>query len=206
MIQRRVAVGRIIEEIGWDAVPIRELLLHVAIGVRSAVEVLAVTLSIRSGGDEKFVVLVARGFINFCRSVIGQWTCPKVVSISEAQGGQFQLLVRTDSAHPQGTCVKGAHSTTFWHFVSSLASGTVLPHGTACLNQSTDIVPLQVTQGSGGCASCSARLRLRSHLIVLVIGTWSIRSYILIGPSGRTQKSGGEENCKSHRVIGSQFQ
>ena len=58
LVQRRVAVRRVIKEVRRDAVSVRELLLEVAFGVAYAVKVLAVALRVRSRGDEEVIVRV----------------------------------------------------------------------------------------------------------------------------------------------------
>ena len=116
LVQVRVAVRRIIPEVGRHGVAFRKFFFHGACS--DSVEVLAVALRIGTGGDEEVVILVARGGVHFRRSVVGQRTSPVVVAVSpEGDRRELELLVRADAAHPEGTRVQGADPTTFRDFV-----------------------------------------------------------------------------------------
>ena len=180
LVQRRVAVRRVIEEVRRDAVSVRELLLEVAFGVAHAVKVLAVALRVRSRGNEEVIVLVACGCVHFGSAIVGQWTRPEVIALAKTQRGEFELLVGADAAHPEGTGVEGAHATAFRHLVRGLAGRAVLPHRTARLDEGANVVPFQVAEAGRRCTCRSTRIRFSGYLVGLVGCPGPVRSDVFV--------------------------
>ena len=189
LVGLRVSVCRIVAEIRRHGVAVREFLVHRASG--DGVEVLAMTLRIRSRRHEELVVLVADFCIDFSRAVVGQGTRPIVVSTAtECQGGELQLLVRADATHPQCTCVEGADAAAFRHFVRSLARGAVLPQRSTRFDEGTDVVPFEVAESCGWGAS----RRTKGGLGMAARGfTRGSGTHVFVPPSGGGDETQGGE-------------
>jgi hypothetical protein len=148
LVEGRVAVSRIGIEIRRNAVAVGEELGHVARGVSSTVEVLAVADGVCPVGDGDFIVSRARGGVDLRGTIVRQGTGPKIVPrVAVAHRGELQLLVRADSAEPQRTAVHRGDAAFLRDHEGPFVDGAVVPQGAAVFDEGADVVPFEVAKG-----------------------------------------------------------
>ena len=110
LVEGHVAVGGVFVEVTRDGVSLWKFGFYVTCWICDTIKILAVPHGILALADGELVIAGTDGIIDFCGAIVGEWPRPKVVSVgSVSSGGQFELLVRTDSSKPQRASIYHAH-------------------------------------------------------------------------------------------------